>query len=209
MHESEKWKWSRPCLNQYFLKNVFVFADSGCAGGEFLGLVSLWSLVLCLSSSLRSSSHTFSLAFSGFRGRMRVSCLLCYLEYAEIHQQDMHDFSRKTESRLQLTYPCICILWCVCVCVCVYVTGGLISSCNDGFLFCLLFLFPFFLGRDKFLVYLPFETLPDLTNLSAYPHLPLITVSSSQCSPMMTTAESKPSASFHVYPHSQQHDIIW
>ena len=97
---------------------------------------------------------------------------------------------------------------CVCVCVCVYVTGGLISSCNDGFLFCLLFFFPFFLGRDKFLVYLPFETLPDLTNLSAYPHLPLITVSSSQCSPMMTTAESKPSASFHVYPHSQQHDII-
>ena len=97
---------------------------------------------------------------------------------------------------------------CVCVCVCVCVTGGLISSCNDGFLLCLLFLFPFFLGRDKFLVYLPFETL-SLTNLSAYPHLLLITVTSSQCSPTMTTAESKPSASFHVYPHSQQHDIIF
>ena len=68
--------------------------------------------------------------------------------------------------------------------------------------------FPFFLGRDKFLVYLPFETL-SLTNLSAYPHLLLITVTSSQCSPTMTTAESKPSASFHVYPHSQQHDIIF
>ena len=101
------------------------------------------------------------------------------------------------ESRLLFIYPCIRTLF-VGVCVC----DWWLDSLPQLWLFwCLLFLFPFFLGRDEFLVYFPFDTL-SLINLSTYLHLPPITVTSSQCSPTVTTAESKPSARAFMSTHT-------